>query len=1204
MKTNTRRRAPRARKKLGIFVIFTSLLIAVGGLIFGIHNAQAALAELNPDDWYLELVFFDSTVNKGKDPVTNEQWIIDTSGVSNSYSRNIIMQVSYRNYELDRDYAPGELQIRVPNPFASGVLSAAQLSVQMAVSANNSSQHSYDWNYNSGSYNSEGFIFTNNKTFEAGTNLDGSIQVAYAVTSNTETREKYEDSCTHTLDYDNLQATMNGAITSNIAQLHYSRTYSHPWTRATYNITKTAIKLNSYDNLGEGADQYTWVRYRIGGRSNESYYMSYATSSYDNYIGLSNYEMRDTFPDDVKVLDMTGKTIEPEEDGTYDIRRKGTSNSSTSPCGSYYYCREVIVGYPKDVYNAENDTLNISNTVELRGTYSDRTEEETLATSTISLDLSQFSFNYTGSTIGIDKKFNGNAGSGSTGSNYKYYYQEIVDGGSTGRWNNTISTKYIGYNYDVQVGDDLVYFMSEDGQLERFNENEYFFKSVYIPDFKNANGSTVSSSKYQPAVYVRKRGQSNYELYQSYSSTGRTINFTENDQVVAWYVEVQGLTESITSGNFSTQLTIKSDDIAENGTIYNFNYIKYLRDGVLMNPIDESNYGNQMTLDTVGAYDQATYGVYLQRSYDSAEWENHQIGAITRYFSASKNANTSSPSYNPDTESFNGTYTLYSYFYEYSYYAFQDINRNIEQLKDEDWIRGINYYDLLPMGMELTSTPADIMASAGNANCGTGYYDQNGESIFASTAACKEFAKTHTSVEITKNWHETGRTMLKVKIDFSERPFTSVTSNSNGINAPTISFNYSIPYDSYVEIGPTYRNYMYVDIDGPNLTGGIRDTGSYDAAVRDINENGATDDYLGYNSTSVNLLMATSTSQDLQTSSLTEHSGKYDIEETRSGFSEDYSYKLRMRTGASKVTDAVIYDSIETAAVDGAESGWQGSFAGVDTSYAEQQLDYYDHNVKVKVWYSTNPNAGKLGTDSSWQAYDEATTDKSSVKALAFEYLDQEGNPAILTQGNYSYVIVKMTAPARIHDDSLAYNDSHSEWTVIDNLSGQKLDVPTIVDSNVTSIFLAGAFDFVVEKEWSDFDDYYELRPESVDFYLYKDEELVDTKTLDVANGETSVQFEGLPTAEADSYTVEEAEVEDYTSSFVRDNDALSYQFTNTVNRDAPVTEVPEEPTPEEEPTPLPDTSDQLIRWAVALVLLGLITVLSVRYIKNLTAKR
>ena len=479
---------------------------------------------------------------------------------------------------------------------------------------------------------------------------------------------------------------------------------------------------------------------------------------------------------------------------------------------------------------------------------------------------------------------------------------------------------------------------------------------------------------------------------------------------------------------------------------------------------------------------------------------------------------------------------------------------NREQMEDSDYHHEINYYDLLPLGVELDGTAEDIINSAGSNYCSNMLYKTDGSLLFENKAACIEYGKTHSTVTITKNWRNTGRTHVKIHVDYSENPFTTMRgscSSSYCFNTSIISFKipYEISYDSYIENGRTYRNRVYMDASDYAVST-TKDNDSANEQESDINENGDTEDYIINNYTDVNLLSATSTRQDIQTSVLTEHNGKYDTDPAQSGMEEDYSYKLRVRTGSNKVTNLVIYNHIEEE--HGDNKYWQGGFVGVDTSYAESRLDYYDNPIQVKVYWSPNPNAGPLSEDQSWQEYDEATVDKSLVRSLAFQYLDQEGNPAVMTQQFYSYVLVNMKAPDDEDIYTLAYNNSHSEWNAIDNLTGELIYDITGIDSNVVKVFLRDKFDLNVTKQWSDFNNYYNIRPDTLTFNVMLDGNVVASKEMNIANGETQIKFEGLDTANQDRYSIVEVSVAEYTSTSTQDENSLTYTFTNTITRETP----------------------------------------------------
>ena len=152
----------------------------------------------------------------------------------------------------------------------------------------------------------------------------------------------------------------------------------------------------------------------------------------------------------------------------------------------------------------------------------------------------------------------------------------------------------------------------------------------------------------------------------------------------------------------------------------------------------------------------------------------------------------------------------------------------------------------------------------------------------------------------------------------------------------------------------------------------------------------------------------------------------------------------------------------------------------------------------MKVYWSEKSDAGSLKSDDSWKAYDETTTDKTKVRSVAFEFLDDDDNPALLAQDYYTYVLVKMKAPTDEDVTTIAYNNSHSEWNAIDNLTGEMIYNITGIESNTVLVLLSEKYDLTVQKNWVDYDDYYEIRPDSISINLLKDGKVIDTKTLDI----------------------------------------------------------------------------------------------------------
>ena len=188
-------------------------------------------------------------------------------------------------------------------------------------------------------------------------------------------------------------------------------------------------------------------------------------------------------------------------------------------------------------------------------------------------------------------------------------------------------------------------------------------------------------------------------------------------------------------------------------------------------------------------------------------------------------------------------------------------------------------------------------------------------------------------------------------------------------------------------------------------------------------------------SDSISITSVISTNQDIQVSGQTGQTA-YNTKKITTDYADYYEYKLRARTGQNDIKNLVIYDSLESYAKDseqnfinanGVKGHWQGEFLGIDKTYAESK------GYIVKVWYSEEEQPGSLKDDDSWQVYNDSI-DKTKVKSLAFEYLDENNQPATLSANSQTYVLVKMKAPSE-HFKTFAYNGCWTEWNAIDPIT-------------------------------------------------------------------------------------------------------------------------------------------------------------------------
>ena len=979
------------------------------------------------DNWELGLVFYDSTVNNGTTPLTEINWNASNGAYETGKSRVITVQINYRNTNCVKTYQPRELEISIPNLIyntGENKDGSPYWQTSVIVGANDSTHTGYDWNFVTGNKPTnaqERYQFQNTNTIEAKSNFEGSIQIVYTITPSYENPEQYDDYCEH-LYTKNLIASLENIISSNEVNFIYFRKYIHPWQRKEYKATKTASKITSYDGLGTNASDYIWVKYGLKHTNNfGSAYYPYP------YIDAKNGFYKDNIPKECIVYDENMNLLTPDENWNYSIQANSNQNI-------YSY---IYVGYPKSIYNEENGNLNITNEVELWGTYNNRTEPELLSTSSVNLNLVDYEFVYSGNLYGINKSSQ-NVGLG-------LYQQDIQRNLENNKsyWYLYPTAIYTGNPMTVKIGDDLLMATSNNGNYVKLKDDEYHFYQIkfYSKYFKNGNNQMIQANKYDCELWVRYKNTDKYILYESFKnpSDTKTWTFTKENGVVGFYFMIYDMNESILHSILDSELInvytkFHKQNIPESGYLYNFCYLQvYFKDEnenlILQNEPDLSSYNNFITKNDIATFDLSTYGTYMQRSYNYHSWKYFDVNTFKVKFQAQKSS--SSVIQDIINEKFTGTYTVSN--------KINGANINLNYKDDIDSgraVKGFRIFDLLPKGMELTSTKEEIKNSL-NIEKGNSlrFYDLNFKEL--SLDEVKEI--TNTNVIIIENWNNTGRTKIEIQTIFSHPVYLH---NINSSILFKYSYNYSISYDSVLEYGKIWTNYCYVDkLDtqkkGIELLAGytVFDNGSYDSEAVDIDEDGDITDKLSYARVQITITSVISTHQDVQKSVKTDKSN-YSTGTVESSLNSEYEYKLRARTGQNDVTNLIIYDSLEEYAQNpegefvpayGDKEHWNGEFLGIDTSYAESK------GYTVKTYYSENIQAGNLydeahNLNSDWKEY------VNPIEPVYSNGLKIKFNENCKTYDSYDYVYLYYYSYGRYCRSQQLYGT---------NIAGKEIEIPS-----------------------------------------------------------------------------------------------------------------------------------------------------------------
>ena len=1040
------------------------------------------------DNWELGLVFYDSTVENGTKPLTEINWDASDGGYKEGTPRVITVQINYKNTNAVTTYQPGDLKITIPNIAYGNTAqnkNSALWKASVIIGANDSTHKNYPWNFNDGkatpSISSQYYYFYNAETIDEKSNFEGSIQIEYTIIPDSEySVERFENTCIHStnqnityqLSYKKIldnSTTEDISLSSNSISFNYTRTYTHTWRKYKYSVTKQANKISSYDGLSENPEDYIWVKYSFRSRDRTTGSLTY---------GADYRKFYDKLPEECVVYDGKGNLILPSaEDNTYifDWEVIGVGASSIITMCTFY------VGYPKSIYNEQNNTLEITNTVDMYGDYSDGNGYVYLDSDTITINLAEFEFSYTGELYTINK----------TKHDSNYHYSDLMLDKNIPLINNTYygyvsndfgwdvtgSAIYTGKPMTVRLGDDLLYITDSKGNYRKLNDSEYCFTRIRHPLILNGNNISIAGSC-GVKLYVRYANTSEYVEYTEFDISKTITEFTVEQQVVGYYFEIEDIKQSAIFKTYSnvSMVTIHispNGDIADEGYVYNFGFLQvYTKDenGNLerLNDTTIDNYSTFITKENIAQNDINTYGEYQQRACAYTKYndiESFDFELVQNIYKKMDN-----PTQNAQKETFSGKATLTSKIYTKNDIPSNDSLVENIYLKYPQYLKyckQIKIYDLLPEGMELQNTEKEIIE---NMSISSNFaFNKEGKQAFTSRNELLEYVKKHTTVKIKENWNDTNRTYIAATIDFSDYPLTVVRYNgyvANGLSVDLI-YDWSISYDSYLEHGKEWTNIGYLQTyyeDNSLIGGSIDDNGSQDKDAVDINENGdsSNNDKLSYSKATKTISSVVSTHQDLQLSAISTLSN-YSTGTVPAEYGKDYSYKLRVRTGKNDVTNLIIYDNLEKWVKDkdgnfieaaGDKKYWQGEFQGIDTSYAESK------GYTVKVWYSENEKAGTLAQDFSWQEYSDSV-DKAKVKSLAFQYLDSEGNPAVLPANSLTYVEINMKAPADEDITTLAYNGCWTQWNALDEF-GQPVDFITGINSNIVKVALPNS---VIENE-------------------------------------------------------------------------------------------------------------------------------------------
>ncbi len=1121
-------RKNRLKRKISIFTIMLWVFLISTMITITVNSTKNTNAlEVDDENWNIQLVMYDRSSDTPNQAITEFTW----NAVSESETKQLCMQINYA-CTTNKGYQPGEIEITIPGFGDSGSELNKRYYPNATIAADKltDTTKKYDWSY---SYNEESNIYTfiNNKVIEENEHFEGVIQIVYNLLPKFKIQTDLAYSAKIKENIVNAEEII--VKESDICIFHYTST------KKSYILKNqaTAGTNADYTKIEDILDDYYWVRYTYN--YNRTVGVIYALDENSNiiYNNDKNNCIKLNLPEDVVLYDNDLNVLEPKENNIYYY----LSASGSFPT-KYYY-----IGYPKNKYN-EGDS--VTNTAEIWGRYEDEEEMQKLTEASSTVNLVAFDFEYKGDLYGIYK---------SKPMSINLSLNKVKNSGDISSWYLYSNVFYTDSIMDVEIGDDLLYITRENGEVTKLNDNEYNFTEIKIPIFYTYNKYSGSKGDtligYEFEIQVRYKDTNDYVVYceETTSNSIKTITFDRKD-IVGIKIVIKNLDKTLYFTNINSEkiqvnINIHTQDCKSSiQSIYNFGYLQiYKKDNegnrTLANEVTVDSYKTPSTLK-IAEYDMNTYGKYMQRAYSYASINSGSFNLSTSKSSTITN--------NVKEEKYEVDYTLKSIL---------DLNcYNV----DKEVI--IKQYDILPNGMNLVMSKEEIKNSINiDYRIGNQYVYRNLKlkdgTKFNTPAELENYIKEYSTVDIDYNYRNSGRIKISIIYNLNEIDWSYYLENYFTGNAYNdgiyVKIKAEIPYDSILEYGTIYKNYVYGMWNNQeySYSGSNKDDGQYDPLANDIDNDGDTRENVAYASNTLNITHAVSSQQAVIKQVRTDLTkGKFVEETAEATAGSEYTYKLRVTTGANSLKDLIIYDTLETIYDESGNdisSGWKGKFLGVDTEYAVSK------GYAPVVYYSEEVNPGKLTeVPEKWMELTDEV-DKTRVKSICVDLrYNRDGTEMELSGNNVVFVLINMQAP---EDDTIitsANNMFSTNWrakdpfgTVIDNVEGiYSNQVNVEIHKEDVRTEISGT------KTWNDLDNKYEQRPSSITVKLLQDGVEYETKEVTEADN-WQYTFENIPVYASNTreyeYEIVEDEVQNYETTYD------GYNITNSIKlKDIEVTKI------------------------------------------------
>ena len=1126
-------------RRLPVGCLISALLLFLAGSVASVVSTLFSSEAAFADEISFSMFYLDSRDESHSALTTPANFHFTTS-----INGSVTLQVSYHTPELDHDYAVGAVSFRVYGLERFGV-------EKSTISAG-----TFSYSHHQGTYNpvtnlveNDYYTFTSRNKYTQGTSLDGSVQIAY----------KFNDSSGSPYNHSSgdVWCEYQGESTNTLS-------FSFELEKKTYTMSVIrGDKLSSYSGLGDNAEDYYWVRY------------THTYSGSSNVLGTSGLYYVVIVPDDcVALAQKSGQVL-----ATPDIEYEDSANGviayriSTSGFGPF------IVGYPKDTYRGQT----ADHYVELHGQYkikpssSDLLEDPVLLAEAekTGIVLDNYEVNESGEIFSY-RTYDSRA------TRLTYGTVMASDRYATASYSTCwlINGSKIGFPYDIEEHFDRIGIAipvceeyPNGGYVELDDSNILITKIVLPTDVLDPNENPVylleGNENARVELFVRTAGSASFTQYGTYE-LGRsetTIELDEDDNVVEFYYRMTNLVSSIETARMcrAASSTFRIHDI--DFTIPDNSKLSMLVYADLLKHSDQTSliapltaYGEPFYMGGGRTYpskyddmrsDKQYLAVQKKAIYDAdmAEYGapkyrgSEQLDFVSGLYHCKMNLDNSNGTRNDA-----GGYTDYSINFTPGYGGSTTTTPKIYADKFLIEIPRIFTVDMNIDNLKQRMYNA-IVDSASNSKWGSIDYSHQ----HANKVELANYILDHIVYAAFEPKNDgSGNTFLRLEFDFNNDPLIIPFVDANRIDWFKIPLPVRIYDVDVLDYGGAFRlqAYEWPTIDtgdrvsegsggnAPSSNNRLFTSGGYNGMsfedAYDLNENGnVTEKIPGAYGAG---LIVPAFSSEFSLSKLAETDlNTFKIGASNVSASEDYTYRLRIRSAASGISNLVIYDPIECFGEQVEAGHWKGSFNGVDLQRSQSQ------GHVPSVYYSTEKVTSDNAESLTWYPYD-SSVNNATVVSLKFDYGNQ-----IIQPGSVVSVDIKMTAPSS-NQDTYAYNSFF--------MTGDQFDVVTETDigdynavSPKTILSVGGNISDEVmlpySKSWANEPDGFTGRPSSVNIHLLRDDEILINRTLNNSNG-WSGTFTSLARFDEDDcheyvYTVTEDPVSGYVANITGGNIVNTY---------------------------------------------------------------